>query len=123
MKLLPDSTAVLYAVTLTWALLPLCNCTMSKSAVLAPNMPVKSMFDSRSASFWSRFGMVTSALAPVTNVKRMPSCSVIIWLLVPNVVGPPAWLVLIVSPVVMLMSSAVLSGLRRTDWPGPCPSR
>ncbi|MNQ19922.1 hypothetical protein D3C85_329980 [compost metagenome] len=32
----------------------------------------------------------------------MPSCSTIIWLLVPKVVGPPAWLVLIVSPVVML---------------------
>ncbi|MNY05282.1 hypothetical protein D3C86_1379940 [compost metagenome] len=55
--------------------------------------------------------MVTSARAPVTKVKRMPSCSVIIWLLVPNVVGPPALLVLIVSPVEMLMSSAVLLGL------------
>ena len=46
--------------------------------------------------------MVTSCLAPVTNEKRMPSCSVIIWLLVPKVVGPPAWLVLIVSPVFIL---------------------
>ncbi len=111
MKLLPDSAAVLKAEILTWALFPPCNCTTSKSAVLATNMAVKSMFDSRSASFWSRFGMVTSALAPVTNVKRMPSCSVIIWLLVPNVVmlfAPPAWLLTIVSPVLMLMSSAVL---------------
>ena len=46
--------------------------------------------------------MVTFCRAPVTNVNRMPSCSVIIWLLVPKVVGPPAWLVLSVSPVVML---------------------
>ncbi|MNR36422.1 hypothetical protein D3C85_1543380 [compost metagenome] len=51
MKSLPDSTSVLKALILTTALLPLCNCTTSKSAPRALNMAVKSMLDSRSASF------------------------------------------------------------------------
>ncbi|MNZ51933.1 hypothetical protein D3C78_697650 [compost metagenome] len=93
---------MLKALILTTALLPLCNCTTSNVADFALNTAVKSTLASISASFWSRLGMVTFCRAPVTKVKRTPSCSTIIWLLVPKVVGPPAWLVLIVSPVVML---------------------
>ncbi|MNI60150.1 hypothetical protein D3C73_1153440 [compost metagenome] len=78
MKFTPGSAAVLDALILTTALLPLCSCTTSKLADFALKTPVKSTLDSRSASFWSRLGMVTFCLAPVTNEKRMPSCSTII---------------------------------------------
>ncbi|MOA03258.1 hypothetical protein D3C78_1227520 [compost metagenome] len=78
MKFAPGSAAVLNALTLTTALLPLCNCTTSKLADFALKTSVKSTLASRSASFWSRLGMVTFCLAPVTNEKRMPSCSTII---------------------------------------------
>ncbi len=110
MKFTPGSKAVLKALIFTTALLPLCSCTTSKLAERALNMAVKSMLASTSASFWSRLGMVTFWRAPVTKVKRIPSCSTIIWLLVPNVVGPPAWLVLMVSPVVMFTPLDWLAG-------------
>ncbi|MDT4890585.1 hypothetical protein FQZ97_1274420 [compost metagenome] len=51
MNAVPDSSVLLKVLILTTALLPLCNCTTSKLADRAVKAPVKSMLDSRSASF------------------------------------------------------------------------
>ncbi len=53
---------------------------------------------------------MTSWRAPVTNEKRRPSPIVTIWLLVPKVVLPAAWLELIVSPVDRLAPVDWLAG-------------
>ena len=47
----------------------------------------------------------------MTKVYRIPSSSVIIWLLVPKVVGPPAWLVLTVSLVLVNWPLAPITGV------------
>ncbi len=114
-KAAPLSTAVVSAVSLTVASLSPCVWTTANDAPYESNTLVNWMLVSRSASFWSRLGTVRPGWAPATNVKYRPSPGSTIWFVCPSVVPPPPWPVLTVPPVVMLMSSAVLTG-SVPDW-------